>query len=331
MSERPRRFLVCAPEFFDAHFLFNPFMTYRERVDRRRARVQWRRLVRVLEEAGAELRFLEPSPVSGALPFTADGAFCYAPGRALVLRNDGPRGELEPRVFKAWLEAAGYAVEALPPRYRLDGGNLLRLPDGRVLAGLKPGAAGLAERYLDRLLRLTAAGTVSTVRLVDERHLHLDTAAGHLGGADWLVFLEAFADGRMPASGPLAEADPIAVGRSDARRFACNVVVVDDVVVTGPVSEGLARRIGRRGYHVERVELGEFFKAGGGAKCLTLPLLPTPDEEVSHEERGAERDGRAAARRPALPPPLPARSGGRARGLGALAPRGGGAQAGAGR
>jgi hypothetical protein len=36
---RPR-FLLCAPEYFDVHFLFNPFMSFHERVDRRRAKRQ---------------------------------------------------------------------------------------------------------------------------------------------------------------------------------------------------------------------------------------------------------------------------------------------------
>ena len=153
-SLRPR-FLVCAPDYFDAHFLFNPFMRHTDVVDRRRAKRQWGTFVCVLESAGAELEIMAAEPVTAALPFTADGAFFYAPGRAVVLRNDGGRGELEPPVFAAWLARHGYSTEPLPPRYRLDGGNLLRLETGDVLAGLKPGVEGLAERYLARLLRLS--------------------------------------------------------------------------------------------------------------------------------------------------------------------------------
>ena len=52
MSGSPR-FLVCPPDHFDTDYLFNPFMTYRERVRPRRARRQWHRLVRALQEAGA--------------------------------------------------------------------------------------------------------------------------------------------------------------------------------------------------------------------------------------------------------------------------------------
>lgn len=282
------RFLLCAPDHFDAHFLFNPFMSYRERVDRRRMKAQWRRLKRTLEEVGAEVEVMDPELSTSALTFTADGAFCYAPGRALILRNDGARGDFEPPVFARWFRERGYEVEALPPRYRLDGGNLLRLPEGDVLAGLKPRATGLGERYLARILKLTSVRSLFTVPLVGEPYLHLDTVVGVLGNNRFLVYTNGLRDGSVDR-GPLAGAEVVEVSRADAERFACNVVVVGDVVITGPISARLTRRLSGLGYHVERLDLSEFYKAGGGAKCLTLPLWPTaPHPDVAPSSREAE-------------------------------------------
>ena len=261
------RLLVCAPDHFDTHFLFNPWMGYREKVDRRRAAGQWRRLVGVLEEAGADVVRAEPAVVTSALPFTADAALCYSGGRALVLRNDGLRGDLEPPVVAAWLHGLGLQTESLPPAYRLEGGNLVWAGPRLLLAGLKPGADGRAERYLARLLKVAAGVEVRTVRLLDERHLHLDTALAFLRDDLYLVHRPALGDDPPPG-------EAIEVGEADARAFGCNLVCVGDVVVTGLVSDVLARRIARHGFHVERVDLTEFHKAGGGAKCLTLPLQP---------------------------------------------------------
>ena len=287
---------MCAPEWFDVHYLFNPHMAYSERVDRRRAKAQWRRLVRVLEEAGAGLQFLEPRRGFGPLVFTADGAFCYRPGDVLILRNDGVRGEVEPPIFREWFRERGFRVESVPPHQRLDGGNLVRLPDGNVLAGLKPGTSGAGERYLARLLRFTCAADVIPVPLVQERFLHLDTAVGVLGPSRFLVYADGLRDGVLDAP-PFADAEVVHVSAEDAASFACNVVVVGDVVVTGPVSDGLARRIGRLGYHVERVDLSEFYKAGGGAKCLTLPLRPPEHQGGQGDERPVEPRRRAVAAR----------------------------------
>jgi N-dimethylarginine dimethylaminohydrolase len=250
--------------------LFNPFMGYRDRVDRRRAEAQWWRLVGALEEAGAELELMAPAPVSAGLPFTSDGAFVYAPGQAVVLRNDGPRGEVEPPIFTRWLRYLGYATEALPPRYRIDGGNLIRLQGGDVIAGMGPRQDGLAERYLGRLLQRVTGHRLWTVELSGDRYIHLDTVVGFLDRETCLVHLDGLA--RLPASGPLAEAEVIPVGADDAARFACNVVVAGDVVITGSISARLKREIARRGFHVECVDLSEFNKAGGGARCLSLAL-----------------------------------------------------------
>jgi N-dimethylarginine dimethylaminohydrolase len=264
--------LLCPPDYFDTHFLFNPFMSFREKVNPRRARSQWRRLVCAVEAAGAEVELMEPDPVTSALPFTADGALCYAPGWVLILRNDGPRGDLEPPVFTRWFQARGYRTEALPPNYRLDGGNLLRLEARKIAVGLKPGAGGMPERYLERLLRLTTGAETVGVRLVDQRYLHLDMVVGVLGDSALLVYHDGLLERRLPDDTVFAEREVIAVSAEDARQFGCNAITIGEVVITGPVSDALARTVRTLGFQLERLDLSEFYKAGGGAKCLTLPL-----------------------------------------------------------
>jgi N-dimethylarginine dimethylaminohydrolase len=154
----------------------------------------------------------------------------------------------------------------------------------------------MGERYLARLLRVTVGQRLETVPLVEERFLHLDTVVGVLGDSRYLVYSGGLGGGRLPERGALAEAEIVAVSRSDALRFGCNIVVVGDVVVTGPISDDLFRRIGRLGFHVERVDLSEFYKAGGGAKCLTLPLRHPEKGVVGHERPSESRGGAVAAR-----------------------------------
>ena len=58
----------------------------------------------------------------------------------------------------------------------------------------------------------------------------------------------------------------------EAHRFGCNAVVVGKTVITNSGCERLAADLRSRGYEPIPVELDEFLKAGGSAKCLTLRL-----------------------------------------------------------
>ncbi len=268
-----QRFLVCSPDYFDSTFLFNPWMSYRESVDIPRARKQWEAMVTALEDSGAVVEILESSPHSPAQVFTADGAIILSDRHALVLRNDGPRGTLEPRNFANWLRADGFTVEAIPPNRTLDGGNTLRLHDGSFACGLKPGGDGSGERYFEKLLELTGGTSLHRIPLVDRQYLHLDMAVGRVGDAGYLVFEAALEGGMASLKGsPILEKEIIKIDRKDAEQFACNGITVGNTFLTGMISSGLIDAIERLGYRAHTLELGEFHKAGGGLKCLTLPL-----------------------------------------------------------
>ncbi len=62
------------------------------------------------------------------------------------------------------------------------------------------------------------------------------------------------------------------VREEDAHRFGCNAVVVGKTVVLNAGCGRLASSLAARGYTPLPVELDEFIKSGGSAKCLTLRL-----------------------------------------------------------
>ncbi|MCH8963378.1 MAG: amidinotransferase, partial [Planctomycetes bacterium] len=57
-----------------------------------------------------------------------------------------------------------------------------------------------------------------------------------------------------------------------ARHFACNAVVVGRDVVTNTGCIAMHDALRQAGYQPHETPLGEFVKAGGSAKCLTLRL-----------------------------------------------------------
>jgi N-dimethylarginine dimethylaminohydrolase len=63
-----------------------------------------------------------------------------------------------------------------------------------------------------------------------------------------------------------------AVPSSEAERFACNAVCVDRHVALPTGCPETMGWLEKHGYIPHPVELDEFLKAGGSAKCLTLAL-----------------------------------------------------------
>ena len=64
----------------------------------------------------------------------------------------------------------------------------------------------------------------------------------------------------------------IIVDTLDATNFACNAVNIGDAVIMNKVSGSLQDRLGLAGFAIHEVNLSEFIKAGGSAKCLTLKV-----------------------------------------------------------
>ncbi|MDA0799843.1 MAG: hypothetical protein O2826_07115 [Chloroflexi bacterium] len=271
-------FLMCPPTHYTTSFFLNPWLRYWEDVDPALAREQWAQLKQTIEQCGASVRLIEPLADSPAMVFTADTAIVYAPKTAMVLRNDGPRSQIEATSVQRWLADDGYLTEVLPPAYTIDGGNVLRLAPDQYLIGLKPGSPGKSERYVSRLVQRFAASRMRPIALHDRRFLHLDTVVGNLGGRALLTFWE----GMLPISRDYLTAEvelpTITVTQEDAERFACNCITIGNHIITGLVSDQLASQIEAVGFQVHRLDMSEFYKAGGGAKCLTLPLAYGNDQ-----------------------------------------------------
>jgi N-dimethylarginine dimethylaminohydrolase len=112
---------------------------------------------------------------------------------------------------------------------------------------------------------------VLSLELSDPRFYHLDTCFCPLGSDSAIYYPDAFDRyaQRVLASGV---SRPVLAEPPDAARFGCNAVVVDRHVVLNAGCGALRQRLEEAGYTVHEVDLSEFLKSGGAAKCLTLRL-----------------------------------------------------------
>jgi ornithine--oxo-acid transaminase len=79
-----------------------------------------------------------------------------------------------------------------------------------------------------------------------------------------------------------AEEKRVVVSEVDAAHFACNAVNIGKTIVLNRVSAELELELRGRGFEVIQVELDEFLKAGGAAKCLVMKL--TAEVHAAKEE-----------------------------------------------
>jgi N-dimethylarginine dimethylaminohydrolase len=79
-------------------------------------------------------------------------------------------------------------------------------------------------------------------------------------------------DSRIAIESRVAPQKRIVVDTVDAGNFACNAVNIGNQVFLNKASGALKSQLTQVGFRVHEIELSEFLKAGGSAKCLTLKL-----------------------------------------------------------
>jgi len=263
------RLLVCPPDYFSIDYEINPWMRLSNTVNPERARRQWHRLMDELEGTiGVSLERM--TPVSGLpdMVFTANAGAGH--GRRIVpSRFRHPERQREERYFEQWFAEQGYEVTLLQEGLYFEGaGDLLGFPDLWV-GGYRQRSDIRAYTRLGEIFQRE----IIPVELIDPRFYHLDTCFCPLSGGDLLYYPPAF---DPYAQTVIADRIPkkrlLIVPEADALRFACNAVCVDRHVVLPDGCPDTMTRLAERGYQPHPVELTEFMKAGGSAKCLTLAL-----------------------------------------------------------
>ena len=263
------RLLVCPPDFFGIEYEINPWMRLSNRVDHERAVSQWHTLMRIFEqELGVVLERMPPIPGLPDLVFTANAGVVVGQ-TAVVSRFRYPERQREETHFEQWFYAQGYEVMTVDAGLHFEGaGDLLGWPDTwfggyrqRSDIGVYP---ILGERFHREIIPL---------ELIDRRFYHLDTFLCPLIGRELLYFPAAFDHyGREVLAARIPTERHLVVPEDEALKFACNAVCVEKHVVLPagcPTTEGLLQE---RGYDTHAVQLDEFMKSGGSAKCLTLAL-----------------------------------------------------------
>jgi N-dimethylarginine dimethylaminohydrolase len=258
--------LMCPPDFYGIQYEINPWMSTARQADHALAARQWQDLRRLLAETGAKISQVPPVAGLPDLVFTANAALVYR-NQAVLARFKHAQRQGEEAHFRAWLEAGSWHVRETPGAFFFEGAGDALFCGETLFAGYRMRSDAAGHQKIGALLDIH----VLPLELVDPYYYHLDTCFCPLAPGEAIYYPGAFDEyGRQVLQQQVAELIP--VDAEEARRFACNAVVVGRTVITNTGCPWLHDSLRDRGYDPMETPLDEFVKAGGSAKCLTLRL-----------------------------------------------------------
>ncbi len=272
---------MCPPHFFDVSYSINPFMhptKWEEDAEKFHGEAvhQWNHLSDTLAKLGVRVELLQPHAGVPDLVFTANAAIVLD-RKVLLARFRHPERQAEEPFFKEFfemLQSRGFVsdVEALPPSIHQEGAGDCVWDVSRNLfwIGYGPrsdmGAADYVKDFFGK--------RVVPLKLQTAQFYHLDVSMAPLSGGEIVYYPGAFS----PCS--VAEIkdnvgdqnDLIEASLDDASALCVNAVNIGKDIVMAPCSDRLKGQLIERGYTLHEVPLGQFWKSGGAAFCLTLRL-----------------------------------------------------------
>jgi N-dimethylarginine dimethylaminohydrolase len=263
---RMPRVLMCPPDYYGIRYEINPWMSTRRPADRATAERQWYELLDRIFHCGVRIDLVEPTPEQPDLVFTANAALIYE-DLAVLSRFKHPQRQGEQPIFARRLAEIGFTIEEPPAGWYFEGAGDALFWGETLVAGYRQRSDALGCQHIARRLGVHAL----PLELADPYYYHLDTCFCPLDEETAIVYWPAFdAYGRRALEGlgrRLIEATA-----DEAANFACNAVVIDRHVLTNTGCPALHDALDSAGWQPHAVPLGEFVKAGGSAKCLTLRL-----------------------------------------------------------
>ncbi len=263
ISTNRGRWLQCAPDFFNVSYEINPWMKITAPPNPERARKQWENLHRTLKTLGARIELVTPQHGWPDMVFTANAGLVRGTQVVLARFRFPERAGEEPH-FKKWFAENGFSTYELTTGYFEGEGDALFAGDVLFCgSGFRSDAAAYPE--ITQALGVT---TSVLCELIDPRFYHLDTCFCPLNAQQALCATEAFSPGSLARMEKHIEIIPVPL--QEAPRFACNAVVLGKDIVLPSGCDGTMQILSARGFQCHAVELDEFLKSGGAAKCLTL-------------------------------------------------------------
>ncbi len=228
---------------------------------------QWERLYNILtKEIKAVVELVEPQPRLPDMTFTANAGLVYK-GNFICSNFRYPQRQPEARFFSEWFRTKGCKVINLPEEHYFEGEGDALFSGDNLFAGYRFRSDIRSHKFVGEII----GKRVISMELIDPAFYHLDTCFCPIGDDTVIYYPDAF---DSYANRVIKNYIPnrIVVDKKEALKFCCNAGVVGNNIIINKGSDRVNKRLRDSGYKVFEVELNEFLKAGGSAKCLMLMI-----------------------------------------------------------
>ena len=261
------KILMCRPDYFGINYEINPWMNMQKKVDHDTAIQQWETLYKTILNCGAAVELLEPVPGWPDMVFTANAGLLYQK-KVILSHFKHKERQGEQLYFKEWFNKSGFKIEnpvVNEDPYFEGAGDALPAGD-KLFAGY----GFRTERHFYEKASYLDHSKIIYCELADPYFYHLDTCFCPLNDTLAMWYPGAFTEESQKKM--LENIELIAVTEEEARRFACNAVVLDKNVILPSNCPDISAALEERGFTVYACDMNEYLKAGGACKCLTLRL-----------------------------------------------------------
>jgi N-dimethylarginine dimethylaminohydrolase len=239
-----------------------------------RALAQHRALQAALERHGVRCHLLPPDEAHPDMCFTRD-ALLATPWGIVTLRPAAPHRQAEAEYALCYVRSLGAPPAARIRSGRIEGGDVAIVRRGLVVIGCsgdrtdEDGAEALGDIFRSQGWEVLVYG-------FDPHFLHLDTLFCMVGKNVALACTDVLDSGFVDRLGRYG-IELIPVSYKEGRQLGCNVLALGNgVILSSTHNERINRKLRRRGFIVEALDIDQFTACGGGIHCLTMPLSRRP-------------------------------------------------------
>jgi N-dimethylarginine dimethylaminohydrolase len=259
-----RRFYLTKPSQFKITYAINPWMNPKNKVDKAVAQKEWDAVHDAYVKLGAEVEVFEPLKGWPDSVFVGDSIFLYGK-QAFASRFRYPErsGEVGPILER--FESKDYDIIHMPEGLFFEGNGEMMAWGDKIIAGYGVRSDKKALDFIESTLGVE----VIKIRVMPP-HFHVDTCVCPLD-ENTIAYVPLGMDEDSVAILKGLDANLIEIDNAEALLLACNSMALGKQVILSTVKAPLfSEALAKAGFEPMPLDLTEFAKSGGGAKCLTL-------------------------------------------------------------